>query len=155
MSQAAPPPKKAVPKVVKKPSKPAPKKSTASKSNGTSSDATSTKSAPKAVSKTGAARAENYQKLTLHEQILVRPDTYIGSIERVRERLFVFNDALKKMEEREIEYVPGLFKIFDEILVNAADNFQRDPTMTTLKVDIDQAKNRISIYNDGAGTRCL
>ena len=32
---------------------------------------------------------------------------------------------------------PGLYKIFDEILVNAADNKVRDPKMDTLKVDID------------------
>jgi len=34
--------------------------------------------------------------------------------------------------------VPGLYKIFDEILVNAADNKQRDPKMNTIKVDIDK-----------------
>jgi DNA topoisomerase-2 len=33
--------------------------------------------------------------------------------------------------------VPGLFKIFDEVLVNAADNFQRDKTMNHMKVTID------------------
>lgn len=35
-----------------------------------------------------------------------------------------------------MEYVPGLYKIFDEILVNAADNYQRDKKMTTIKVKI-------------------
>lgn len=30
--------------------------------------------------------------------------------------------------------VPGLYKIFDEIIVNASDNKQRDPTMDTIKV---------------------
>lgn len=39
---------------------------------------------------------------------------------------------------REISYVPGLYKIFDEILVNAADNKQRDPKMNTIKVEIDK-----------------
>jgi hypothetical protein len=33
----------------------------------------------------------------------------------------------KGMVFRNIRYVPGLYKIFDEILVNAADNKQRDP----------------------------
>ena len=59
----------------------------------------------------GGARAEQYQKLTLYEQILVRPDTYIGSIERVNERLFVYDGDQGKMVERDIEYVPGLFKV--------------------------------------------
>ena len=35
---------------------------------------------------------------------------------------------------REITYVPGFYKIFDEILVNAADNKQRDPKMDTIKI---------------------
>ena len=34
--------------------------------------------------------------------------------------------------------MPGLYKVFDEILVNAADNKVRDPKMDTLKVEIDQ-----------------
>jgi DNA topoisomerase-2 len=31
-----------------------------------------------------------------------------------------------------IKYVPGLYKIFDEVLVNAADNYQRDHKMTKI-----------------------
>lgn len=43
-----------------------------------------------------------------------------------------------KMVQRQVTYVPGLYKIFDEILVNAADNKQRDKTMDSIKIDIDQ-----------------
>lgn len=42
-----------------------------------------------------------------------------------------------KMVFRDISYVPGLYKIFDEILVNAADNKQRDKSMNCIKIDID------------------
>lgn len=68
-----------------------------------------------------------YQKKTQLEHILLRPDTYIGSVEWQKEKLWVFNSDTKKLEFREVNYVPGLFKIFDEILVNAADNFQSKP----------------------------
>ena len=44
---------------------------------------------------------------------------------------------LDQMINREITYVPGLYKIFDEILVNAADNRQRDKKMNCIKIDID------------------
>lgn len=47
--------------------------------------------------------------------------------------------------------VPGLYKIFDEILVNAADNKIRDPSMDVLKVTIDPEKNEISVFNNGRG----
>lgn len=78
-----------------------------------------------------------YQKKSQLEHILLRPDTYIGSVEFVHENMWVFDKDKEKMVQREIKYVPGLYKIFDEILVNAADNKQRDPDMSTIKIDID------------------
>ncbi|MCQ2816683.1 MAG: hypothetical protein MJ252_05375 [archaeon] len=67
---------------------------------------------------------EQYKKLSQYEHILTRPDTYVGSLEFQKERLWVFNSETQKMELRDVNYVPGLFKIFDEIIVNAADNYQ-------------------------------
>ncbi|KAL5058162.1 hypothetical protein RYX36_029766 [Vicia faba] len=88
-----------------------------------------------------------YQKKTQLEHILLRPDTYVGSIEKHTQNLWVYeNDG---MVHRSVSYVPGLYKIFDEILVNAADNKQRDPTMDSLKVTIDPEENTISVYNNG------
>ena len=55
------------------------------------------------------------------------------------------------MVHRPVTFVPGLYKIFDEILVNAADNKQRDPKMDSLKVVIDVEENRISVQNNGDG----
>lgn len=94
---------------------------------------------------------EQYQKLTQLEHILKRPDTYIGSVERTKEKMWVFNSETSQMEFREVSFVPGLYKIFDEILVNAADNKQRDPTMKNIKVFVDREKGEISVENDGAG----
>ena len=78
-----------------------------------------------------------YQKKTQLEHILLRPDTYIGSVEPVTELMWIYDKEKEMMIQREIKYVPGLYKIFDEILVNAADNKQRDPKMDTIKIDID------------------
>ena len=86
---------------------------------------------------------EIYQKKTQLEHILLRPDTYIGSVEHDTQQLWVFDQATQKFVYRSVKYVPGLYKIFgklfqlvskvcklnsfylysDEILVNAADNF--------------------------------
>ena len=57
----------------------------------------------------------------------------------------------KKFQLKEIKYVPGLYKIFDEILVNAADNYQRDSSMNTIKVKIDTKRNEIQVWNNGRG----
>ncbi|KAJ6905291.1 hypothetical protein NC652_023142 [Populus alba x Populus x berolinensis] len=92
---------------------------------------------------------ETYQKKSQLEHILLRPDTYIGSIEKHAQILWVFEND--KMVHRSVTYVPGLYKIFDEILVNAADNKQRDPKMDSLKVVIDVENNLVSVYNNGDG----
>ncbi|KAL2079872.1 hypothetical protein ACEWY4_023665 [Coilia grayii] len=91
-----------------------------------------------------------YQKKTQLEHILLRPDTYIGSVEPVTQQMWVFDEEVG-MNLREITYVPGLYKIFDEILVNAADNKQRDKNMTTIKINIDPESNTVSIWNNGKG----
>ncbi|XP_051992577.1 DNA topoisomerase 2-beta isoform X2 [Xyrauchen texanus] len=91
-----------------------------------------------------------YQKKTQLEHILLRPDTYIGSVEPVTQQMWVFDDEIG-MNLREITFVPGLYKIFDEILVNAADNKQRDKNMTTIKINVDPESNTISVWNNGKG----
>lgn len=99
----------------------------------------------------GRAVEEIYQKKTQLEHILLRPDTYIGSVERQTQQMWVYDEAGQCMVQKSLSFVPGLFKIFDEILVNAADNKIRDPNMDTLKVDIDKENGSISIFNNGDG----
>ncbi|UKZ73768.1 hypothetical protein TrVFT333_001418 [Trichoderma virens FT-333] len=109
---------------------------------------------PKDESKTAAKKktaTETYQKLTQLEHIIKRPDTYIGSVEKTDQQIWVYNKESKQMEYRNITYVPGFYKIFDEILVNAADNKQRDSSMNMMKVNIDRATGEISVENNGKG----
>jgi DNA topoisomerase-2 len=55
---------------------------------------------------------EIYQKKTQHEHIMLRPDTYIGSVEFDKQNLYVYNSEKQEIEFREVTYVPGLYKIF-------------------------------------------
>lgn len=89
--------------------------------------------------------------MTQLEHIIKRPDTYIGSIERTEKEMWVYNTEMDSMETRIVSYVPGLYKIFDEILVNAADNKQRDKNMDTVKVTVNREKGEISVLNNGRG----
>ncbi|XP_056367706.1 DNA topoisomerase 2-alpha [Oenanthe melanoleuca] len=91
-----------------------------------------------------------YQKKTQLEHILLRPDTYIGSVELVTQQMWVYDEGVG-LNCRDVTFVPGLYKIFDEILVNAADNKQRDKNMSCIKVTIDVENNTISVWNNGKG----
>uniref|UniRef100_A0A1X7UJI5 DNA topoisomerase (ATP-hydrolyzing) n=1 Tax=Amphimedon queenslandica TaxID=400682 RepID=A0A1X7UJI5_AMPQE len=57
-----------------------------------------------------------YQKKTQLEHILLRPDSYVGSVEEASDLLWVYDDERNAIVQRQITYVPGLYKIFDEIL---------------------------------------
>ena len=94
---------------------------------------------------------EKYQKKTQKEHILLRPDTYIGDISLQTESLWVYDRNNKKIIKKDISYVPGLYKIFDEILVNARDHTVNDHTCDTIRVDINQENNEISVTNNGKG----
>jgi DNA topoisomerase-2 len=96
-----------------------------------------------------------YKKVTQLEHVLLRPDTYVGSTQSEKKTMWVLEDDGTRIVEREISYVPALYKIFDEILVNAADNYQRDRRMTKIEVTIDSKENSISVWNNGKGNICL
>ncbi|KAF8139757.1 DNA topoisomerase II [Boletus edulis] len=95
--------------------------------------------------------SEKYIKLTAVEHVLKRPDTYIGSVETIAQPMWTYDSDNKRMVHREVNYVPGFFKIVDEILVNAADHKVNDSNMDTLKVNIDVDEGIISVYNNGRG----
>lgn len=101
--------------------------------------------------KKGKRPSEQYQKLTQLEHIIRRPDTYIGSVERTEKEMWIYNTAQDSMEFKEVSFVPGIFKIFDEILVNAADNKQNDKNQDEIRVTIDRDAGEISVWNNGRG----
>lgn len=89
---------------------------------------------------------QKYQKLSPIDHILSRPDTYIGSVQSILQKNFVLEEEMIQLKEFQV--IPGLYRIVDEILMNAVDNHQRKGTNTNiLKVDI--SKDCIEIYNNG------
>ena len=58
------------------------------------------------------------QKKTQIEHILLRPDTYIGAIHKLTQPMWIWNSEKSCIVRKEISFVPGLYKIFDEILGN-------------------------------------
>ena len=69
--------------------------------------------------------AKQYQRKTDKQHILDNPDTYIGSIENIESEMWVYDDATERIVLRNMEYVPGLYKLFDEGIVNCRDHVMR------------------------------
>ncbi len=95
---------------------------------------------------------EIYEKLSQREHVLKRPDTYVGSISSVEEKLYVAdadnlpNPTIKK---ELVKYSPAFIKLFDEIITNASDHYIRTGKVKYIKVNVEQ--DCITVENDGPG----
>ena len=69
--------------------------------------------------------ANTYQQKTDKQHILDNPDTYIGSVENVDANMWVYDNETNKITLKNIEYIPGLYKLFDEGIVNCRDHVIR------------------------------
>lgn len=83
------------------------------------------KQSVKSDSTSDAVLAKQYQQKTDKQHILDNPDTYIGSVENVDTLSWVYDDMSSRIVLREIEYIPGLYKLFDEGIVNCRDHVIR------------------------------
>ena len=111
------------------------------------------------MSKKNLSDLSKYEKKTDKQHILDNPDTYIGSVELIESDEFICcQESIKK---KNIEYIPGLYKLFDEGIVNcrdhvirmqqAIDNNQKN-CFPVSYIDISIAKDgTITMINDGNG----
>ena len=90
---------------------------------------------------------QTYVKLSPIEHVLKKPGMYIGDIDFRKEKQFIFSK--NKIIQQEINWSPGLYKIVDELIVNAYDQTIRDKTVTFISANINI--DFFSVYNNGVG----
>uniref|UniRef100_A0A6C0HPW6 DNA topoisomerase (ATP-hydrolyzing) n=1 Tax=viral metagenome TaxID=1070528 RepID=A0A6C0HPW6_9ZZZZ len=105
--------------------------------------------------------ANKYQQKTDKQHILDNPDTYIGSVENVDAFVWLLNEVGERIVEKNIVLVPGLFKLFDEGIVNCRDHAIRMQqaikngvanSLPVTSIDIAvQDDGTIVMINDGNG----
>lgn len=88
-----------------------------------------------------------YQTIEEIDHILIRPDMYIGENTVKKSNMYMYDPIEDSVTYSKVAYSTGLMKIFDEILINAADNVQRHVGTTYISVDISD--DTICITNDG------
>jgi DNA topoisomerase-2 len=106
--------------------------------------------------------AKTYQKKNDRQHILDAPDTYIGSVEEDTATNWTYDPDAAKMEYRSYRWVPGLYKCFDEGIVNARDHHVRMnqkaelgvadiQPVKNIEITVDRATGVITMLNDGNG----
>lgn len=101
------------------------------------------------------------QQKTDKEHILDNPDTYIGSVESIDSNAWVINETGNKIVEKNINYIPGLYKLFDEGIVNCRDhvirmkneiNKKTENALPVTHIDVTiEEDGTIAMVNDGNG----
>ena len=105
--------------------------------------------------------SKKYQKMDQREHVLNRSGMYIGSTEVDMFETWICDDN-NQFIKKNIKYVSGLYKIFDEIIVNSLDHIVRLKQefasensnvkhVKEIKVNIDKQSGEIMVYNDGNG----
>ena len=99
---------------------------------------------------------KKYQKKTDREHVLDNPDTYTGSMETTDYSTYIFNGD--NIVHKNIEIIPGLYKLFDEGIVNCRDHYIRqknnkdEDSKPVTKIEVDIVEDgQIVIMNDGNG----
>ena len=102
--------------------------------------------------------SKTYQKKTDKQHVLENPDTYTGSMEATGYETYVMDGA--DIKHKDITIIPGLYKLFDEAIVNCRDHHirqeqnieqKKENMMPVTNIEIDIKDGIISMQNDGNG----
>jgi len=88
----------------------------------------------------------SYERLSHVEHILKRPDTYVGSLAPESSSYWIRDGDSFKFSELSVS--PGLVKIFDEVLVNAIDQYSLHPKKVS-KIEIMTSEAGVFVRNYG------
>jgi len=92
---------------------------------------------------------ETIEALTLREQVLLRPVTYLGSIQTEKIVKDIYQQG--QIQPIEFDYNHGLFQIFVEIISNAVDNVTRSRKfkINPGEIHVNITSNEIKVTNWG------
>jgi len=103
--------------------------------------------------------SSEYQMKDQRNHILDAPDTYIGGIDPDNVSEWTLDNG--KMVKKNIDFIPGVFKCFDECIVNCRDHFIRQRQkkldgedineVTLIDIEINRETGIITFLNDGDG----
>lgn len=89
------------------------------------------------------------RKLTEREHIIQRPSMYIGAVDLTKSNEYVVEG--NKIEYKEIQYVPGLIKIINEIIDNCVDVAIKTNFKHSNQIAIKMTKDSVSVTDNGTG----
>ena len=85
------------------------------------------------------------------DHILKKSGMWVGSIKLETAQQFVYNYETATMENREVEFVPAMVKLVDEIISNSCDEFRRKDNLGLTEIDVTVDDNGWITVRDNGG----
>ena len=92
-----------------------------------------------------------YKSLSERDHILQRSGMWIGSNKLEISNQFVFDYKEQMMIQKEVEYVPAILKLIDEIISNSTDEFRRSDNLGLTQINVTIMKDDTIIIEDNGG----
>lgn len=94
---------------------------------------------------------DKYKSLSERDHILQRSGMWIGSNKLEISNQFVFNYKEQMMIQKEVEYVPAILKLIDEIISNSTDEFRRSDNLGLTQINVTIMKDDTIVIEDNGG----
>lgn len=91
----------------------------------------------------------SHRKLTEREHIIARPAMYIGAVDMTKTSEFMLED--EKITHTQVEYVPGLIKIINEIIDNSVDVAIKTDFKFSNEISVTITDNEVIVKDNGTG----
>lgn len=92
---------------------------------------------------------QKYQALSEIDHVLQKSGMWIGSKNLTTKSFFIFQD--EHMIQKDLEYIPGLLKIIDEIISNSVDEFRRPDNLGLTEIKIQMIGSSTIRVRDNGG----
>src|SRR5574344_692071 len=87
--------------------------------------------------------------LTDRDHVLKRPAMYIGAVNSVTSNEYIFEN--NKIEYKEVNFVPGLIKIINEIIDNSVDASVKSRFAKGTHISVNMTEDSVTVKDDGTG----
>lgn len=87
--------------------------------------------------------------LTDRDHVLKRPAMYIGAVNSITSNEYIFEN--NKIEYKEVNFVPGLIKIINEIIDNSVDASVKSGFAKGTHISVKMTEDSVTVKDDGTG----
>lgn len=89
------------------------------------------------------------KKLSDREHIISRPSMYIGAVDLTKVNEYISED--NKIVYKEVQYVPGLIKIINEIIDNSVDVAIKTNFKSSNEISVKMTNKEVQVEDNGTG----